>query len=61
MDFEIAEFQRRTESCKETASSSEHCNDDFCVDGKEDRFVYSNPAKLDSLGIAASAAFDRPL
>ncbi|KAL8518820.1 hypothetical protein ACS0TY_009971 [Phlomoides rotata] len=56
MDLEIAEFQRRTESCKEIASSSEHYSCDSCVDDKEDC-----SENLDSSRLAASASADRSL
>lgn len=64
MDFDIVEFQRRVESCKESASLRKHYNDTFSGDDKEDGFssdVNSSSRNLDSLQLAASASLGRSL
>ncbi|PIN15214.1 hypothetical protein CDL12_12146 [Handroanthus impetiginosus] len=64
MDFDIEEFQRRVESCKESASLREHCDDSLSSHHKEDgsssqgKFISGN---LDSLQLAASASLGRSL
>ncbi|KAI3467407.1 hypothetical protein Pfo_024070 [Paulownia fortunei] len=59
MNFDIGEFQRRVESCKESASLREQYDDSFSGDDKEDGFsseVNLNHGNLDSLQLAASAS-----
>lgn len=61
LDFEIAEFQRRTESCKEIASPSENYSGDFCEDDKEGCFPSDVDSSSGKLRLAASASLDRSL
>ncbi|XP_011086402.1 uncharacterized protein LOC105168149 isoform X1 [Sesamum indicum] len=65
VDFDLEEFQRRVESCKESASLREQYHDSFSPHGKQDGFSYevnsSNSANLYSLQSEASASLGRSL
>ncbi|KAK6160031.1 hypothetical protein DH2020_003412 [Rehmannia glutinosa] len=59
MDFDIGEFQRRVERCKESASLREHHSDSLSGDDKENGVsseVNLSSGNLDSLQLTASAS-----